>query len=80
MMTVTFNTSLLNILGKMIGIKVLRGNYLWSERVKMERRHIRINVNFTLQTNRHIKYVLENTLSDNLDKKSHCLHKYYKCP
>ena len=70
LMTATFNNRLLGLLEKMIGIKVLRENYLWSGRQKMARRNISINVAFTLQTTRVIKTVLTSTLSDNLDKKS----------
>ena len=64
LMTATFNNRLL-----LIGIKVLRENYLWSGRRKMARRNIRINVVFTLQTTRVIKAVLKSTLSDNLNRK-----------
>ena len=69
LMTATFNNRLLLILEQMIGIKVLRENYLWSGRRKMARRNIRINVVFTLQTTRVIKAVLKSTLSDNLNRK-----------
>ena len=68
LMTATFNTRLLGIMEKMIGIKVLWENYLWSGRRKMAHRNIRINVAFTLQTTRVIKTVLKSTLSDNLKK------------
>ena len=69
LMTATFNNRLLGIMETMIGIKVLRENYLWSGRKKMARRNIRINVEFTLQSTRVIKRVLKSTLSDNLNKK-----------
>ena len=48
LMTATFNNRLLGIFEKMIGIKVLRENYLWSRRQKMAHRNIGINVAFTL--------------------------------
>ena len=69
LMTATFNNRLLGIMEKMIGIKVLRENYLWSGRKKIAQRNIRINVEFTLQSTRVIKRVLKSTLSDNLNKK-----------
>ena len=68
LMSATFNTRFLGIMEKMIGIKVLWENYLWSGRRKMAHRNIRINVAFTLQTTRVIKTVLKSTLSDNLKK------------
>ena len=55
LMTATFNNRLLGIMEKMIGIQLLRENYLWSGRKKMACRNIRINVDFTLQSTRVIK-------------------------
>ena len=69
LMTATFNNRLLLILQKMVGIKFLRENYLWSGRRKMARRNIRINIVFTLRTTRVTKAVLKSTLSDNLNRK-----------
>ena len=70
LMTATFNNSLLSLLEKMIGIKVLANNFLWCGRGNMARRHIRINVSMTIQSTRYVKKVLESTLSGNLNKKA----------
>merc|ERR1740124_1355391 len=55
LMIATFNHSLLSLLEKMIGIKVLRENFLCSGREKMARRNIKINMNFVQQKTRFIK-------------------------
>ena len=57
------------MLQKMTGVWIPPPNYLWSSRLKMARRNIRIHVDFTTQRLKHIKSVLENTLSNNLNKK-----------
>ena len=50
LMTTTFNNSLLLLLAKMIRVKVLANNFLWSGRDKMARRHVRIDVSMTIQS------------------------------
>ena len=69
LMTATFNPRLLSLMESMIGIKIMRENYLWSSRDKMARRNIKMSVLFTQQTTRYIKTVLQNSLSSNVDKK-----------
>ena len=44
LMTTMFNKSLMGLLEKMISVKVLANNFLWSGRAKMACRHMRINV------------------------------------
>ena len=67
LMTATFNNSLLVLLEKMIGVKVLANNFLWNGRVKIVRRQIRVNVSMSIQYTRNVKKVLESTLSDNFE-------------
>ena len=69
LMTATFNPTLINLIESMIGIKILRENYLWSSRDKMARRNITINIKFTTQTTRYIKTVLHGSMCGNLNKK-----------
>ena len=69
LMTATLNADLLRMLQKMIGIRVAPQNYLWSNRDKMARRNIRINVVFTIQRLKTIKTILKETLVGNLDRK-----------
>ena len=68
-MTATFNSSLLEMLYKMTGVMISPPNYLWSSRTNIARRNIRIHVDFTTQRLRSIKVILEETLSNNLNKK-----------
>lgn len=70
LMTATFNKSLLGILEKMIGVKVLPTNFIWSGRDKMSRRNICINVSFTNQSSHTVKKVLVSNLGDNIHKKA----------
>ena len=69
LMTATFNPTLINLMESMIGIKILRENYLWSSRDKMARRNITIHIKFTTQTTRYIKTVLHRSMCGNLHKK-----------
>ena len=69
LMTATFNPRLVSLMESMIGVKILRENYLWSSRDKMARRNIKMSVLFTTQTKRYIKTVLTNSLCDNIEKK-----------
>ena len=69
LMTATFNPRLVSLMESMIGVKILRENYLWSSRDKMARRNIKMSVLFTTQTTRYIKTVLTNSLCDNIEKK-----------
>ena len=48
LMTAAFNNSLLSLLEKMIGVKVLANNFLWCGRGKMTRWHICINVSMII--------------------------------
>ena len=68
-MTATFNSSLLDMLQKMTGVRISPPNYLLSSRSNMARRNIRIHVDFTTQRLKYIKSVLEDTLANNLKKK-----------
>lgn len=68
-MTATFNSLLLDMLQKMTGVKISSPNCVWSSRVNMARRNICIHVDFTTQRLRHINSMLENTISNNLNKK-----------
>ena len=69
LMTATFNPALINLMESMLGIKILRDNYLWSSGNKMARRNIIMRIKFTTQITRYIKIVLHRSMSGNLDKK-----------
>lgn len=69
LLTATFNNTMLGILQKMIGIRVLPCNYLWAGRGMMARRHIRINVSLTFFALKEVKQVIHSALSGNLNKK-----------
>jgi len=70
LMTATFNIELLNILQRMIGIRVPPTMFLWSGRDCMQRRTVRISVSMTVQYLKQIKDILKKLLSDNLSKKA----------
>ena len=65
LLTATFNTDLLKLMEKMIGIRVVMQNHLWGGRNSMARRNIQIHVDFTTQRLRHVKSVLKDTLQGN---------------
>ena len=69
LMTATFDNTLLDLLQKMIGIKVVPQNYLWAGKVKMSRRHIKLNVSITFKRSKEVKDVLKYTLRGNINKK-----------
>ena len=69
LMTATFDNTLLDLLQKIIGIKVIPQNYLWAGKVKMSRRHIRLNVSITFKRSKEVKDVLDYTLRGNINKK-----------
>ena len=69
LMTATFNSTMLNILQRMIGIRVLPCNYLWIGRAMMARRHIRINISMNFFAMKIVKQVIQTTLFGNLNKK-----------
>jgi len=69
LMTATFNPTLINLMESMLGIKILREDYLWSSRDKMAQRNIVMSIKFTTQTTRYIKTVLHRSIFGNLDKK-----------
>ena len=70
LMTATFNKSLLGLLEKTIGVKVLPNNFLWTGRSKMSRRNISISVLFTNENTHNVKKVLVSNLRDNVHKKA----------
>ena len=68
-MTATFTLSLLHLLQKMVGIRVLPSNFFWCGKKGMEKQTISINIISSSQPLRVIKKFLSSTLKDNLHKK-----------
>ena len=69
-MTATFTPDLLQLLEKMVGMRVLPSNFFWCGKKGMEKRTIQINVLSSTQPLRGIKKFLLSTLKDNSHKKS----------
>ena len=59
LMTATFDNTMLDILQKMIGIRVLPCNYLWAGRGRMAQRHIRINMSLSFFPMKEVKQVIQ---------------------
>ena len=68
LITAIFNGDLLSFLQRLVGMKVSPSNYMWSNRSKMERQNMGTEVDFTYQFTRRTKSLIENQLTDNLNK------------
>ena len=68
-MTATFNSTLVNLLEKMVGIRFLPSNYFWSNRRNMEKRNIKIEFVCTVQSLRVVKKSILSCLSKDTQKK-----------